>query len=115
VKEGAPVSFRRKRDEWDEFLKRHGPALRDCGLPDYLIAKKLRFLVFLDHGYDDCGRVEGTGTFFHSDWLTGEQISRLADIVEESIDSRYGHVIRSRWMQTYHGPSDQDKGKRDGR
>jgi len=22
------MSFRRKRDEWDEFLKRHGPELR---------------------------------------------------------------------------------------
>jgi hypothetical protein len=49
------MSFRRRRDEWDEFLKRHGPELRACGIPDYVVAKKMRFLVFLDHGYDEGG------------------------------------------------------------
>src|SRR5690348_7853990 len=75
---GWGMAFRRRRDEWDEFLKRHGAELRACGLPDYVVADRMRFLVFLDHGYDDWGRVENPHAFFDARLLTDEQISRLA-------------------------------------
>ena len=60
------MSFRRQRDDWDKFLKRHGPELLACDIPDYVIAKKMRFLVFLDHGYDEWG---GPITITHSSIL----------------------------------------------
>lgn len=58
------MAFRRRRDEWDEFLSRHGAELRACGIPDYVVAKKMRFLVFLDHGYDEWGWAENHHAFF---------------------------------------------------
>jgi hypothetical protein len=94
------MSFRPHRDDWDEFLKRHGPELRACGVPDCVVAKKMRFLVFLDHGYDDWGRVENHHAFFDARVLTDEQIGRLADLVAEHIDGRYRVPIRSRWRRS---------------
>jgi hypothetical protein len=41
------MSFRRQRDAWDDFLKRHGVALRECGIPAVVVANKQRFLIFL--------------------------------------------------------------------
>ncbi|MBY0455713.1 MAG: hypothetical protein K2V38_00085, partial [Gemmataceae bacterium] len=51
------MSFRRKRDGWDEFLRRHGAALRACGVPDEVTRDRGRFLRFLDHGFDQDGWV----------------------------------------------------------
>lgn len=95
------MSFRRRRDEWDDFLKQHGSVLRECGIPDYVVAKKMRFLVFLDHGYDEWGLAESRHVFHPQD-LSDEQISRLAELVGTHIDERYGRVISSRWQKSFH-------------
>jgi hypothetical protein len=94
------MSFRRQRDDWDDFLKHHGAELRECGIPDYVVAKKMRFLVFLEHGYDDWGRAENQHAFFHPRDLTDEQISRFAELVGKYIDERYRSLIESRWQKS---------------
>lgn len=94
------MSFRRHRDAWDDFLKQHGSVLRECGIPDFIVAKKMRFLVFLDHGYDEWGWAENHHAFFDSRTLTDEQISRLAELVGTHIDERYRIPISSRWQRS---------------
>lgn len=94
------MSFRRERDDWDEFLKRFGPELRACGIPDYVVAKKMRFLVFLDHGHDQWGWAENHHAFFDSRSLTDEQIGRLAELVGTHIEERYRVPISSRWQRS---------------
>lgn len=98
--DGCNMAFRRRRDEWDEFLSRHGHALRACGLPDYIVANKRRFLVFLDHGYDEWGWAENHHSFFDARNLTDEQIAQLAELVGRHIDARYAGSISSRWQRT---------------
>ncbi len=93
------MSFRRKRDEWDEFLSRNRDAIMKCGVPDIVIRDKLRFLVFLDHGYDELGWAENNHAFFHSKVMTDDQIDRLAKLVGENIDQRYLRIIASRWTR----------------
>jgi hypothetical protein len=95
------MSFRRRRDEWDDFLKRHGHAVRECGIPDEIAANKMRFLIFLDHGYDQWGWGENHHAFFDSRFLTEEQIARLADLVAMYIDDRYRVPISSRWQRAW--------------
>jgi hypothetical protein len=76
------MSFRRSRDEWDEFLKLHGGELRTCGVPDDLTRDKGRFLVFLDHGYDDWGQATcPTATPWGPQFLTPGQCGRLGDFI----------------------------------
>lgn len=94
------MSFRRRRDAWDDFLKQHGLELRACGIPDYVVATKIRFLVFLDHGYDKRGWSVNHHEFFHARVLTDEQISRLSDLVGTHIDKRYRDLISSRWQRS---------------
>ena len=93
------MSFRRKRDDWDGFLTRHGAELRACGIPDYVVAKKMRFLVFLDHGYDEWGWAENHHAFFDARALSDVQIARLARLVATHIDERYRVAISSRWQR----------------
>ena len=88
------MAFRRQRDDWDEFLKKHGPELRECGLPDFIVADKMRFLVFLDHGDDEWGLSEGRA--FDARDMPHEQICRLSEIVGQ-IDEHYAAIIASRW------------------
>ena len=95
------MSFRRKRDEWDEFRRRHRAEFRACGVPDYVLAKKMRFLVFLDHGYDEWGWAENPHhACFNGADLTDEQIGRLAELVCTHVDERYRVAITSRWQRT---------------
>jgi hypothetical protein len=94
------MAFRRQRDEWDEFLSRHGPELQACGIPDFVVAKKMRFLVFLDHGYDEWGRAENDHAFFDARVLSDEQIARLAELVGRHIDPRYTVTVGSRWQRS---------------
>ena len=94
------MSFRRQRDAWDDFLKQHSTELCACGVPDYVVSKKMRFLVFLDHGYDDWGRAEDHHAFFDARVLTDEQIERLAELVSTQIDARYRVPISSRWQRS---------------
>ena len=93
------MAFRRKRDEWDDFLSRAGPELRAC-LPDYVVTNKPRFLIFLDHGYDEGGVAENDGLFFHPDMMSDDQIARLADLLGRHMDARYAEAVRSRWRHT---------------
>lgn len=93
------MAFRQKRDSWDEFLREHRTDLRECGIPDEVFEKRLRFLVFLDHGFDQWGYAKNPHAFFHPDVLTDEQLDRLADLVEEHFDLSYAEVIRSRWTR----------------
>jgi hypothetical protein len=93
------MSFRRQRDEWDDFLKRHRDDLLECGIPDYMAANKRRFLIFLDHGYDEWGRAENHHAFFDSRILADEQVARLAELVATHIDERYRVPIGSRWQR----------------
>ena len=67
-------------------------------MPDHVTAKKLRFLIFLDHGFDEWGWAESPHAFFDSRVLTDEQINKLADLVATHIDERYRVPISSRWM-----------------
>ena len=94
------MAFRRRRDEWEEFLSRHGPELRACGIPDYVVAKKMRFLVFLDHGFDQWGWAKNPHAFFDSRILSDEQIVQLAELVGQYIDARYGRLVGSRWQRS---------------
>lgn len=94
------MSFRRKRDEWDDFLSRHSDAVIACGVPAEVISNKMRFLVFLDHGYDEWGWAEDHHSFFNSDSLTDAQIAALADLVSEHVDDRYRIAISSRWQRS---------------
>ena len=94
------MTFRRRRDAWDEFLLQHRAELLKCGVPDYVLAKKMRFLVFLDHGYDDWGRAEDHHAFFDARVLTDEQIARLAELVGRHIDPGYAVSVGSRWQRS---------------
>lgn len=93
------MAFRGRRVDWDEFLEKFGTELRLCGIPDYVIQNKMRFLVFLDHGFDERGWAENHHSFFDSRILSDEQIKRLAEIVGTHIDERYRIPISSRWQR----------------
>ena len=90
------MSFRRKRDEWDEFLKQHGAELRECGVPDYVTRHRMRFFVFLDHGYDDWGQGERQlADVWTIKFLSSEQAARLADfIVRHFGEEQYRDLVR---------------------
>jgi hypothetical protein len=94
------MSFRRRRDKWHDFLKCHGAELRACGLPDYVVADKLRFLVFLDHGYDEWGWAKNPHAFFDARVLSDEQIARLTELVGRHVDPRYAISVGSRWQRS---------------
>ena len=93
------MSFRRERDKWDEFLGSYGSELHACGIPDEVTADKKRFLVFLDHGYDEWGWFKDRHGFFDSRQLTDEQIAHLADLIATHIDPRMKVRILSRWTR----------------
>ena len=95
----AGMSFRRERDEWDEFLRVHGSELHALGIPDDVTSDKKRFLVFLDHGYDEWGWFKDREGFFDSRQLTDDQITRLADVIATHIDPRMKVRILSRWTR----------------
>jgi hypothetical protein len=90
------MSFRRKRDEWDEFLKRHGGELRECGVPDEVTRDRMRFLRFLDHGFDQDGWFESRPcTPWSINMLTPEQVTRLATfIVRHFGEESYRDLLR---------------------
>ena len=97
------MTFRRKRDSWSEFVSRHGSELRACGVPEYIFAKKKRFLVFLEHGYDEWGWAENKHAFFDARHLTDEQVARLAELVDRHVDARYAVLVGSRWQRSEWG------------
>lgn len=93
------MSFRRQRDEWDEFLKQHADAIQRSGVPSYVMADKMRFLVFLDHGFDELGWGKNPYSFFDSSTLSDEQIAELAKLVGDHIDEGCRKLIESRWTR----------------
>ena len=90
------MSFRRKRDEWDEFLKRHGPELRACGVPDEVAGDRDRFLRFLDHGYDEDGWYESRPcTPWSINMLGPDEARRFADFLARLYgEERYPDLLR---------------------
>ena len=92
------MAFRRQRDAWDDFLKRHGEALRECGIPAEIVANKLRFHLFLAHGFDEWGWSQNPHAFFDARFLTDLQVAQLAELVGTHIDERYRVPVASRWQ-----------------
>jgi hypothetical protein len=93
------MAFRRERDDWSDFLRRHGEELRSCGVPDEVSRDRLRFLAFLEHGFDERGWARSPHAFFDARVLTDEQIARLADFVAEQFGEKYRVPIASRWQR----------------
>jgi hypothetical protein len=93
---GEAMSFRRKRDEWDEFLKRYSSELRECGVPDEVTRDRGRFLRFLDHGFDQDGWYNSRPCSPWSiDMLTVEQANRLAEFITEHFgEEQYRDFLR---------------------
>jgi len=93
------MSFRRKRDEWSEFLRRRAKELRGCGVPDEVLRDRLRFFVFLEHGFDQWGWGRNPHNFFDARVLSDEQIARLAYFVARHFGDESRVLIASRWQR----------------
>jgi hypothetical protein len=90
------MSFRRKRSEWDEFLKQHGAELRAYGVPDEVTRDRMRFLRFLDHCFDQDGWYESRPhTPWSIDMITPEQAVQLAAFIARHFGKeQYRDLIR---------------------
>ena len=93
------MAFRRPRNEWSEFLRRHAEEFRTCGIPDEVSRDRLRFFVFLDHGFDEWGWARNPHACFDARVLSDEQIARLADFVAKRFGEQYRVPIASRWQR----------------
>src|SRR5215469_558727 len=82
------MSFRRKRDEWDEFLKRHGPELRVCGVPDSIARDRNRFLQFVLHGCDEDARHHTPR--LNPDLMTPGEAAQLAALILQHLGEEAG-------------------------
>jgi hypothetical protein len=88
------MSFRRTRDNWDEFLEQFGPELRLCGVPEEITRDRARFLVLLEHGYDDRGRFANRPSQAWSiEFLEPNQASQFADFVSHHFGGQYHNLI----------------------
>ncbi len=91
------MSFRRKRDESADFLKKHGPELRACGVPDFITRDRMRFFSFLEHGgFDESGWYETKpSTAWSIAFLTSDKAGRLAEfIVRHFGEEQYRFLLR---------------------
>jgi hypothetical protein len=95
------MAFRQRRDDWSEFLRENAETLRACGIPDEVLRVRVRFFVFLDHGFDQWGWSMNPHTFFHSSLLSDKQIARLACFVAEHFGEQYRVVVASRWQRAW--------------
>lgn len=94
------MSFRQKRDAWRDFLREHEEELRACGVPAEVYRERLRFLVFLEHGYDEWAWAENPhGPFFRADTLSDEQLARLTDFAVRHFSPSYQVSLSSRWQR----------------
>ena len=93
------MSFRRRPDEWADLIRRHRAELLSCGIPEDVFSNRVRFLVFIDHGYDETGWLASPHEAFHSRVLTDDQVSRLARFVTQHIGELEGKLVASRWRQ----------------
>jgi hypothetical protein len=86
------MSYRRKLDEWDAFLKRHGPELLACGVPDTIVHDRKRFLRFVDNGYDEDASLCHHAPF-SPDLMTPEQAAQLATLIREHVGDEAGSEL----------------------
>jgi len=93
------VSFRRRPDEWTDLIRRHRAQLLSCGIPEDVFSDRARFLVFIDHGYDETGWFASPHEAFDSTVLTDDQVSQLARFVSQHIGEFQGKLVASRWRQ----------------
>ncbi len=93
------MAFRRKRSSWDDFLLRNSALVAACGVPDEVISNELRFLIFLNHGFDEWGRATNRHSYFHPKILTDDQLTALADLLS-LFDEGYRVAIESRWTRS---------------
>jgi len=99
MQNGASMAYRRVRDQWSVFIRDHAQELRLCGIPTEVSRYRLRFLVFLDHGFDQWGWATNHHACFNSNTLTDEQLHLLADFVARHFGEQYRATIASRWGQ----------------
>jgi hypothetical protein len=97
------MAFRQQRDEWSEFIRQHGEEMRSFGVPDEVLRDRLRFFVFLDHGFDEWGWAKSPHQFFDARSLSDDQIARLAESVAKHFGEQYRVPIASRWQRTGSG------------
>ena len=78
------MSFRRRKSEdrqaWDRFLRQHRQELLLCGIPEDIFQDQGRFLVFLEHGFDEAGGMR-FDTAFSTETLRPEQVHRFAQFI----------------------------------
>ncbi len=95
------MAFRRQRDDWSDFLRRHAEELSACGVPEEVFRNRIRFFVFLDHGFDEWGWANQPFAFFDSRVLSDEQIACLAKFVARHFGDKYRIPITSRWQRAW--------------
>jgi len=95
------MAFRRKKDGWRQFLQKHSEGLTFCGIPEEVYRDRRRFIVFLEHGYDEWGWFENHHAFFHPRVLSDEQIAHLAKLVADHIGEEYRIPVASRWTRLF--------------
>jgi hypothetical protein len=93
------MAFRRRRDDWSQFLRQHTEELHLCGVPEEVSRDRTRFFVFLDHGYDEWGWAQSPHQCFNSRILSDEQVARLANFVASYFGEQYRVRIASRWQR----------------
>jgi hypothetical protein len=94
------MAFRRQRDDWDKFVREHMDELLFCGIPREVFSNKRRFLLFLDHGFDQWAWAKNRhARVFNARDLTDAQVRRLSRLVGDHIDQECGRIIGDVWMR----------------
>jgi hypothetical protein len=91
------MSFRRRYSEWDEVIRRHRDEFVPCGVPEEIWGDRIRFLTFLNRGYDEWSWWEDRHSYFASQHLSLEQMVRLERVVSQHTPSYVRHVRR--WIE----------------
>jgi len=91
------MTFRLKRDEWHEFLKRHGNELRACGVPDVYTRDGRKLQHFLTNEIDEL------------DLLTPEQTTQLATLVLSHFGEGAGLASFGDLQRRAHSPTRADE------
>lgn len=95
------MAFRKARDDWSEFLRQHAEERRACGIPDEVSRVRMRFLVFLNHGFDQWGWARSRHDCFDARVLTDDQVVRLAEFVARHFGEGYRVPIASRRLRAW--------------
>lgn len=83
---------REKTKKWRAWVRQHGPALTEHGLPRDAISTELGWFLFLDHGY-----IQSTNLAM-SDWwtvtfLSDDNAKWLAGFIEGEYPMRYPQLV----------------------